>query len=117
MLYRIGTQKEIPSICSKLPECAARELLRCTAVLDTEYGENRNYLESGGYTLILEEAKDLTELRKIINYDTHPCEWANRIGEAGEYISALYLLNDDFSVVALLPSVIAPDAILKDLED
>lgn len=117
MLYRIGTQREIPPMRSKLPECAIEELCRCTAVLDIEYGAERNYLQSGGYILILEEAKDLTELRKIINYDTHPCEWANHIGEAGKYISALYLLNDDFSVVVLLPSAIAPDAILKDLED
>ena len=116
MLYRIGTQKEIPSICSKLPECAIAELCRCTTTLDIEYGAERNYLEAGGYTLILEETKDLKELRKIINYDTHPCEWANRIGEAGEFISALYLLNDDFSVVVLLPTVIAPNAILNDLE-
>ena len=117
MLYRIGTQKEIPSICSKLPECAIAELYRCTATLGIEYGAERNYLESRGYTLILEETKDLKELRKIINYDTHPCEWANRIGEAGEFISALYLLNDDFSVVVLLPTVIAPNAILNDLEE
>lgn len=117
LLYRIGTQREIPPMRSKLPECAIAELCRCTATLDIEYGAKRNYLESGGYTLILEEAKDLAELRKIINCDTHPCEWANRIGEAGEFISALYLLNDDFSVVVLLPSAIAPDAILKDLED
>lgn len=117
MLYRIGTQKEIPALRSKLPEYAGKELSRCTAVLDIEYGAERNYLQSGGYTLILEEEKDLAELRKTINYDTHPCEWATRIGEAGEYISALYLLNDDFSVVVLLPSAIAPDAILNDLED
>lgn len=117
MLYRIGTQKEIPSLQARLPECAAKELLRCTAVLDVEYGAERNYIESGGYTLILEDAKDLAELRKVINYDTHPCEWANRIGETGEYISVLYLLNDDFSVVVLLPSDFAPNAILNDLED
>lgn len=117
MLYRIGTQKEIPSMRSKLPKCAIAELYRCTATLDIEYGAERNYLESGGYTLILEEAKDLAELRKIINCDTHPCEWANRIGEAGEFVSALYLLNDDFSVVVLLPTIIAPDAILNDLEE
>ncbi len=117
LLYRICTQKETSSMQSRLSECAAKELFRCTAALDIEYGAERNYLESGGYTLILEEAKDLTEFQKIINYETHPCEWAARIGEAGEYVSALYLLNDDFSVVVLLPSAIAPDAILNDLED
>ncbi len=117
MLYLVGTQREIPSIHSKLPECAIKELCRCTLTLDTEYGAERNYLESGGYTLILEEAKDLAELRRIIDYDTHPCEWATRIGEAGEFVSALYLLNDDFSVVVFLPTAIAPDTILNDLEE
>ncbi len=117
LLYRIGTQKEIQSMRPKLPESAIEELCRCTAVLDAEYGAERNYVQSGGYTLILEEEKDLAELWKIINYDTHPCEWATCIGRDKKYISALYLLNDDFSVVVLFPSTIAPDAILKDLED
>jgi len=117
LLLRIGTQREIPFLQAGLPESVAKEVLRSVSVLDAEYGAERNYLESGGYTLILEEANDLAELRRIIDYDTHPCEWATRIGEAGEFVSALYLLNDDFSVVVFLPTAIAPDTILNDLEE
>lgn len=117
MLYRIGTQKEILSLRSKLPECAIGELLRCTAVLDAEYGAERDNLKSGGYTLIAETAEDVQTIKNTIDYDIHPCEWAEIIGKNNEYISALYLLNDDFSVVVLLPSAVAPEAVRKELEE
>ena len=117
LLQRIGTQGELPSLRSPLPDCVREEVLRCAAVLDAEYGAERDYLESGGYILIAESADDLREVRKVIDYGTHPCEWADRLGGEGEYISALYLLNDDFSVVLLLPAAIAPDTIINELED
>lgn len=117
MLYRVGTQREILSLRSKLPEYVIRELLRCTITLDSEYGANRDYLKYGGYTLIAETTEDVQTIKNTIDYDSHPLEWAEAIGENGEYISALYLLNDDFSIVILLPSAIAPEAIWTEVEE
>ena len=117
MLYRVGKQVEIPALRSKLPECVLSELLCNVAILDAEYGPDRDYMRSGGYVLVAENPEDIHAVKDTINYEAHPCEWANRIGRDEGYLSALYLLNNDFSVVLVMPISIAPDAIVKELED
>ena len=104
-------------VASRLPEHVVTELFQGVMVLDAEYGEDRDYFSCGGYSLIAETADDVTQLKQIIDYDTHPCEWATRIGKDTGYLSALYLLNDDFGIMVYMPTAIAPDAILRDLED
>ena len=115
MLYRIGTVKEIEAVKTKFPSAVIQKLHHCTSVLDEAYGEDRDYLQSGGYSLLAENEQDLAAIKPIIDFDTHPCEWADRIGD--DYLSALYLLNDNFSIVVLMPVAIVPPTILSDLED
>ena len=115
MLYRIGTVKEIRNLRNKLPLEVIGQLFVCTVILDDAYGEDRDYLQSGGYSLIAENADDLSGIRAIIDFDTHPCEWADPLD--GDYLSALYLLNDDYSIVVFMPIGIAPPALRKELED
>lgn len=115
MLYRIGTEKEITEeMISKLPKEVMRELLHSTFILDYEYGTQRDYLSRGGYTLIAETKEDVDEIRRVICFEDHPCEWAVK---AADYVSALYLLNDDYSIVVLIPISIAPEVLLKDMEE
>lgn len=114
MLYRIGTEKEITEeVIKKLPEKVVRELLRSTVILDYEYGAERDYMLSGGYSLIAETSSDVEEMREVIDFMEHPCEWAFLING---YISALYLLNDDYSVVVFIPVSAAPDVLLDEAE-
>ena len=115
MLYRIGTVKEIRALHGKFHEDVIEQLHYCTRTLDAAYGADRDYLQSGGYSLIAENADDLSGIRAIIDLNTHPCEWADRLD--GDYLSALYLLNDDFSVVVFMPVEIAPSTLLSELED
>ena len=103
MLYRIGTEKEITdAVIQKLPYEVVRELLR------------RDYLLSGGYSLIAESAEDVEEIRKIVNFRIHPCEWAELV--CG-YICALYLLNDDYGIVVYIPKTAAPDVLKQEIRD
>ena len=115
MLYRIGTVKEMRPLYDKFHEDVIAQLYHCTKVLDDIYGAERDYLQSGGYSLIAETTDDISGIRKIIDFDTHPCEWADQLD--GDYLSALYLLNDDFSVVVFMPIAIAPPTLLSELED
>ena len=115
MLYRIGTVKEMRPLYDKFHEDVIAQLYHCTKVLDDIYGEERNYLQSGGYSLIAETIDDLSGIREIIDFDTHPCEWADRLD--GDFLSALYLMNDDYSIVVFMPMAIAPPTLLKELED
>ena len=115
MLYRIGTEKEITdAVIQKLPYEVVRELLRSTIIIDYAYGPERDYLLSGGYSLIAESAEDVEEIRKIVNFHIHPCEWVELV--CG-YICALYLLNDDYGIVVYIPKTAAPDVLKHEIRD
>ena len=114
MLYKIGTMAELPALPCTIPEPAYTNLVTSLVVLDAEYGEARNYMEEGGYCLIIETADDLPAFKNTIDYEAHPCEWATR---QGDYVTALYILSNDYAVMVFAPLDIAPQAILVELED
>ena len=117
MLYRIGTKRELLSIANKLPKPVHAEIYRDTVILDAEYGEERNYLKCGGYSIVIETVDDLSELQAIVDYTLHPCEWVTSLGENSGYLSCLFVLNNDFSITVYMPITIAPETILRELND
>ena len=117
MLYKIGTTRDLDALLLSLPECVMTELARDLTVLDREYGEDRNWRESGGYSVVVKTQEDLRELIAIVDAENHPCEWATPLGRNSGWLSALFLFGDDFSIKVYMPVTIAPNAILKDLEE
>lgn len=103
MLYRIETRQELNTLDLRFPKSVMDELLRCTAY-PTE-----------GIALIAEGREDIAEVRETVDYTHHPCEWVNRLN--GGWLSALYVINNSFTVTLLIPADIAPDIILQELED
>ena len=116
MLYQLGTTKEVAMLPRHLPEQLLSEVLTGLVVLDAENGPDRDYRESGGFSLIAETADDLPALNAIINTNIHAPEWATRIGRTG-FVSALYIMNNDFSLMVYLPLEIAAVPIKLELED
>ena len=116
LLYSIGTTKEVATLPNHLPEQLLTEIFTGLVVLDAEYESDRDYLQIGGYSLLVDNIKDIPLIKNHVDYDRHPPEWVTRIGSTG-YLSALFIMNDDFSIMLYMPIYIAPDAILKDLED
>lgn len=100
-----------------LPEHVMTELTRDIAILDCEYGENRNADLEGGYSVVVETADDLTELLKIVDYNHHPCEWVTRLGRDSGWSSTLFLMNDDYAFMVFMPIDILPEILLRQLED
>ena len=117
MLYMVGTLCETDKLETKLPVSVFTELVRGIAILDCEYGQNRNYRECGGYSLIVETAEDVQDIKNYVDYEAHPAEWVTSIGKDSGYLSALYIMNDDFSIMIYLPAAIAPTVILDEVED
>ena len=115
MLFRYGTTREVYESAVRFPDEVFTELLTGAVVLDSEYGEDRDYYETGGYSIVIETADDLPLLREIVNIDTCPCEWATRLGSSG-FISALYIFSNDYSIIVFMPQPIAPQSILNELE-
>ena len=114
MLYTYGTTAEVYATGHRFPEPVFTELLTGCVVLDSDYGEDRDYYSSGGYSLIIESADDLPAMKELLDYDSFPCEWATRIGTT-DFISALYILDNDFCVMLFMPESIAPQSILTEL--
>lgn len=115
MLYTIGTTAEIPTLPSHLPEKLVTEIFQGLIILDCEYEPTRNFLELGGYSIIVETEEDISSF-KHINLHTRQPEWATFIGNTG-YISALYIISNSLSIMAYMPLTIAPTIIRKELEE
>ena len=116
MYYCIGTAKECESLRGKLPENVYTELLRGHVMLDSWHGPSRNYLEVGGFSLIADTEKDLCKARELFDDRWHYCEWATKLADSG-YVSALYLLSNEFSVMLYTKESLANEDILENLED
>lgn len=112
MIYRLGTEREALSLKEKLLPDVYEELIYQLAILDSNYGADRDYYESGGYTVVAETYADLLEVKaQIIDYENYPCEWSSRLNDSG-YIFAIYVLNDDYSLSLFTPKEITPKEIL-----
>lgn len=116
MLHVVGTARETDALKSKLPDEVFETLVWAVGILDYEYGKERNYLKVGGYYLVAETAADVLAMKGFVDFENHPCEWAN-LSKNGSYVSALYLMNNDFSITLLLPVDIAPESILVEVDD
>lgn len=111
----VGTTKECAALYGRLPDRVCGEVLRGLALLDAEYGPDRNYFEIGGYALIADTEEDLCKARDLFDDRWHYCEWATRLGDSG-YVSALYLLNNEFSVILYTKESLANEDVLENLE-
>lgn len=116
MLYMVGTMRETDTLAEKLPDSVFTELIRGIAILDCEYGEDRDYRNYGGYSLIAETLEDVLSVKNYVDYESHLCEWVTFIGKDSGYLSALFIMSNDFSIMLYLPAAIAPDAILRELD-
>ena len=117
MLRMVGTLSEAEKLKGKLPEKVFLHLVWSASVLDSEYGKTRDYMRDGGYTLVAETAEDVQEMKRYVDYDRHVYEWAKYLGDGNSYISALYLMNNDFSIVLMIPTSVAPASILREMEE
>lgn len=112
----LGTTKECPALYSYLPQTVVGEVVRGLAILEAEYGLDRNYYEVGGYSLIADTHDDLSRAREIFDDRKHYCEWSTKLGDSG-FCSALYLLSNEFSVMLYIPISLANEDILENMED
>ena len=116
MLYRIGHKKDVYTCGCKFPKRALQEVYTGVMILDEEYGYDRNWESSGGYSILAESAEDVEAVKQYINWDKHPPEWVTSISYT-KIISALFILNNDFSIIVYMPQNIAPQSLLNELEE
>lgn len=98
MLIEISKIEEVKQYFQVLPKAVIDELML------------------GGYSIVAENSQDITALRDFLDCENRPPEWANRLGNSN-YLSALYVVNNDFTIKVILPDSIAPRTIKENLED
>lgn len=113
LTYKVKTMADVVSLPCKLPQAVRDELIRAAAVLDYEYGENRDDAD-GGYSLIVQSLDDLAEAKSFVDFEHHPPEWVNRFDS---YAAALYVLTNDLTVTLFVPLDIAPESIAKEMNE
>ena len=112
MIYIVGNAKQAIKARIMLPKDVAEELISTSIALDRAYGEERNCLEVGGYSVIIDDTDDLSMLSSIVDYNSHLAEDAKKVGD---YVVAVYVFNNDYSIALFVPTAIAPNKILNDL--
>ena len=116
MLHRIGHKKDVYSCGSTFPRRALTEVFIGLSILDETYGFLRDWETEGGYSILAETAEDVTAIKQYVDYDKHPPEWVTSISYT-KIISALFIMNNDFSIMVYMPQEVAPQSLLNELED
>lgn len=108
MYYCLRTTKECVALKGQLPPRVYDEVLRGLAVLDPN--------DSGSFSLVADTEQDLIKAREAFDDRRHYCEWSTRLGCSG-YVSALYLLDNERSIILYTKESLACKDILGNLED
>lgn len=112
----LGTTQECEALYGQLPEVVIGELVRGLAVIECEYGLERDIFASGGYSIVADTEDDLDWARRVFDDRRHKCEWSTKLPDSN-FCSALYLLSNEFSVMLYIPIALANNDILENMEE
>ena len=98
MICKFGTEKDCEVLRFKVPQKVIEKLKYCVDVLNDAYGEERNYYSVGGYVAFADTYVDSRKLKETLLENSY--EWKEIVED---YSIELYLLGDDFSIVACYP--------------
>ena len=101
MIHKIGTIKQAKHLRNTTFDEVFDKVVDYIQALDFAYGEQRDYNITGGYVIYAETAADTEDIKNIVDISTALFEWIDIIDD--NYIAILYLLGDDYSVVAIIP--------------
>ena len=97
MMINIFKQQDL-MLVQELPQEVKKVIKEYVKILEENYGTERTVEDLGGYIAVVDE-DGITTLKEEILKGTIP-EYIDDI-EGAEYISALFLLSSDFSVVVI----------------
>ena len=118
MVYKLGNVTDLESL-PPMDEVTYGTLFEFTSVLTNEYGADRNIdQDDGGFVLYATPGTDAEEVKAMFDYSAHTIEYVNRTLQAEPPIcSALYILNNDFTVVIVMSISDSPKEITDNFEE
>lgn len=114
MLQKIGTVAQVKTIKEKLHPDLYQAVVHDLDLLDSAYGADRDYFTLGGYSIVIDSESDLKEVKSIIDFETHFPEEVLLFSSCN-YLAALFVMNDDFSIIVWLPVSLAPKNFLDEV--
>ena len=96
-MITLGTKKEMQRI-SNFDETLQKDIESVLNILDSNYGEERNYFSVGGFVGIVGTDSDFQKLFSNwkIDLKSEPCEYFMKVGG---YVKKLFITNPDFAIV------------------
>ncbi|MEG0051391.1 MAG: hypothetical protein RR712_04360 [Terrisporobacter sp.] len=104
MIIKIWKEEDL-ELVRKLHIEVKKVIKENVQVLVEEYGRERSEANLGGFVAVTDE-EGLRKLKEQVLKDTLP-EYIDEI-EGAEYISALFLLSNDFAVVVICEASLRP---------
>ena len=117
MVFKLGTVADMEKLKRiSVPAAVRQALVNDLAILDREYGADRNVDNNdGGFLLYCTPSTNKTEVKAFFDAENHLLEWADRIDSAPPYCIALYLLSNDYAVEIIMPLSEAYEDIKEEL--
>lgn len=114
MIYKLAHIKDLQKlpIAEQIVVPVVEEIL---AILDEEYGEERNIDENDGGCVIY--ASCGTKSKDLINYFDYKNKICEDIKIKNGYAVVTYLLNNEYSVTLIMHKKDLPEILRKELED
>jgi len=116
MIYKIGNIGDV-KIFPYLPRRMCRMISGLASLLTELYGEDRDVDNSdGGFILYCEPRTSSEELKAYFDYSAHTMESIS-VEPDFPILIAMYVLNNEYTVVIVMWTDDAPDEIRKEMED
>ena len=118
MIHKLAHVADLEKIA--IADTALKEYLHTLLqFFDNEYGTDRNVDDSdGGYVLYCEPGTTKKELKTLFNYSAYTVEEVTLYSDnSPPFLSALYLLNNEFSVTIVISPIDAPAEIIEAFEN
>lgn len=114
MIHKLGNIFDVNSL-THINLKVKEALLDYTSVLTNFYGADRDIdNDDGGYVLYCDKGTLPYDIKHYFDFSNNILEFANIIPDT-EFCSAVYVINNDFTVVLVIHMNDIPDDIRKEL--
>jgi len=116
MVYKLGNIRDT-AFLPLMDEEMKNIIYQQVRILSSEYGEYRDTdKDDGGYVLYVEQGTPTDAIKAIFDYSKSVPEQVDVIPTSkGKIYSALYLLNNEYSVTVIMSEADVPSEILKEV--
>ena len=122
-MHTLVSKSDLAQLPADIPDVLMSQMSEVLNLLDRHYGTERTIGNDGGCVLYVPDSPDdinckIAEIKEFNpDIDNAVPEYVDIIKTPdGDFLNALYLFNNEFSMTLIIPKCIAPDWLLRELE-